>query len=363
VAAANFPDLDLLYYGITPPPLGYLLHHRGHSHTVLGLVPQALLLGLACGLLPPLRRAAPSARGRLWALIAAGLASHLLLDASNTYGIHPFFPFDRWYYGDAVFILEPWLWLLMGIPLAWDAAGRLVRCALVGLAALLVAAMAMAGIVGTASLVAMGMTVLLLVGSTRHVTAPARPLLALAASASFVLLLVGLSQVAGARARAAMDPARQGAVLDVILNPNPANPLCWSVIAVEGDEAMGEYTLRRAALSLLPSWQPPSSCVSYRLAGGGRQETTAGGSVAWIDAQRQPLAVLQDRAGRDCRVKAWMRFGRAPLLRDGTIRDLRFETGARRNFTAMTLGPDPEASPCPAYVPGWEMPRADLLAP
>ena len=29
VIASNFPDLDLLYTGVTPEPLGYLLHHRG----------------------------------------------------------------------------------------------------------------------------------------------------------------------------------------------------------------------------------------------------------------------------------------------------------------------------------------------
>jgi inner membrane protein len=364
VAAANLPDLDLLYYGITPPPLGYLLHHRGHTHTLLGLLPQALLLGLGCGLLPPFRRAAAAIRGRLWALIAAGLASHLLLDASNTYGIHPFDPFDgRWYYGDALFILKPWLWLLLGIPLAWDAAGRVIRVVFLALATLLVAVMAVAGVVGPGPLLALGMSAILVAAVTRRSQPPTRPGLALGGAVSFVLLLLGLSRVARDQARSALEPARRGAVLDVILNPNPANPLCWSVIGVEKDEAAGEYTLRRAALSLLPAWQPPSRCVSYRLAGGGQQAIASGGSVAWIDAQRQPLAVLRDRAGRDCRVTAWMRFGRAPLLRDGGIADVRFETGARGNFTAMALNPEPRASPCPAYVPGLEMPRADLLAP
>src|SRR4029453_7993236 len=48
-------------------------------------------------------------------------ASHLALDALNSYGVHPFYPADnRWYFGDAVFILEPWLWLLLGIVAAWN---------------------------------------------------------------------------------------------------------------------------------------------------------------------------------------------------------------------------------------------------
>jgi inner membrane protein len=45
-AANNLPDLDALYTKITaPPPLGYLLHHRGHTHTlILALALSALLV-------------------------------------------------------------------------------------------------------------------------------------------------------------------------------------------------------------------------------------------------------------------------------------------------------------------------------
>jgi len=115
VLAANLPDADLVYTRITPAPLGALLHHRGHTHTVAGLV----LLGFAMVavlLLPRFRDAVAPARGRLWALIAIALASHLVLDSWNSYGVHPFWPFSsRWFYGDAVYILEPWLWMILGV--------------------------------------------------------------------------------------------------------------------------------------------------------------------------------------------------------------------------------------------------------
>src|SRR5688572_27706353 len=70
VLAANLPDIDLLYVGITPPPLGYLLHHRGHTHTLVGLVAQGLLLAVACRLVPPLWRLVAGASRRMWALLA-----------------------------------------------------------------------------------------------------------------------------------------------------------------------------------------------------------------------------------------------------------------------------------------------------
>src|SRR6185503_16672422 len=45
-------------------------------------------------------------------LLLACLSSHLLLDWTNSYGVHPFWPIDdRWFYGDSVFIVEPWLWV------------------------------------------------------------------------------------------------------------------------------------------------------------------------------------------------------------------------------------------------------------
>ena len=37
-------DLDLVLTALAPAPLGYLLHHRGHTHTLLYVLPQALTL-------------------------------------------------------------------------------------------------------------------------------------------------------------------------------------------------------------------------------------------------------------------------------------------------------------------------------
>src|SRR5215475_12219034 len=47
LVANNLPDLDFVYRRITPGKLGYLLHHRGHTHTVVGaLALSALAMGL-----------------------------------------------------------------------------------------------------------------------------------------------------------------------------------------------------------------------------------------------------------------------------------------------------------------------------
>ncbi len=109
----NLPDSDLLVsYG--GGKLGYLLQHRGYTHTIVGCVALALLLAAAVALFhrwrgdPLSRREHASMAG--FALFAVLL--HLGMDALNNYGVHPFWPFDdRWYYGDVLFIVEPSFWI------------------------------------------------------------------------------------------------------------------------------------------------------------------------------------------------------------------------------------------------------------
>lgn len=119
VLASNLPDVDILtvWWG----ELAYLEHHRGLTHSILGLALQGPILAagmFAFDRLIRLRRrpdAEPARFGRLTLVALIGLFVHLLLDWTNMYGIKPFLPFDeRWFYGDIVFIVDPWLWLVLG---------------------------------------------------------------------------------------------------------------------------------------------------------------------------------------------------------------------------------------------------------
>jgi len=360
VVASNFPDLDLLYVGITPPPLGYLLHHRGHTHTLVELLAQVALLALLCHLLPATRRLAAADRTRLLALIAISLAGHLAMDASNTYGVHPFHPFDsRWYYGDAIFIFEPWLWIVLGAAAAANARRRLNRAGLVALVLLPPILLVSLDVISAGTLAALVATALVFARAGRSLSPRARAAAALSASALFVAMMFGLSRMAEARSIDLLGLARPGQVLDVVLNPNPASPLCWAVIVVERDEH--EYGLHRGTLSLLPAWQPPTACASHRRSGLRESRWSGGNRLMWSEEVRLPIEGLRQLASRDCWVRAWLQFGRAPLVRDGMILDLRFQDGRRENFTAMKLRPGPEAAACPPNMTNWGMPRADLL--
>jgi inner membrane protein len=115
VIAANLPDVDgVAYFG---PPALDLAWRRGWTHGVLALVVLPFLLAgamlLADRLVARLRRASipDGARpGALLFLSFVGVWSHPVLDTLNTYGVRWLMPFaGTWFYGDTLFIVDPWL--------------------------------------------------------------------------------------------------------------------------------------------------------------------------------------------------------------------------------------------------------------
>ena len=116
--AAEAPDLDV-FSGFKGPVYGFA-HHRGFTHSFLGLI---LTSALVTGFMYLVWRL----RGRhtnipnlppRWGLLflfcyIAGL-SHILLDFTNNYGVRPFWPFsEKWYEWGTAFIVEPPLWLFL----------------------------------------------------------------------------------------------------------------------------------------------------------------------------------------------------------------------------------------------------------
>jgi inner membrane protein len=116
--AAEAPDVDIL--GNFKDPVFGFAHHRGFTHSFLGLV---LVSALVVGFMYLIWRIRGGKikdpnRPPRWGLLflfayLAGL-THLLLDFTNNYGIRPFWPFsERWYSWDIVFIVEPVILILL----------------------------------------------------------------------------------------------------------------------------------------------------------------------------------------------------------------------------------------------------------
>ena len=359
IIAANLPDIDLAYSRITPAPIGYLLHHRGHTHTIAGLVVLALALVGAYWLFPPARKMRLLGRFRFSLLIAIALASHLVLDSLNSYGVHPFSPFDNtWYFGDAVFILEPSLWLILGIAVAWNGRSRMARLAAALPMMILLPTIISTGVVPLEVAAALTIGGAAFAMMARGLSPHTRAAAALVVCAAIAAGFFATSRIARGAALRALGPELRGQVLDVILTPNPASPLCWAVIAIELRETSGEYLLWRGTLSLAPGWKAPTSCASHRLAGSRDARMMGNGHFALRDETHQALQRLRTLATHDCWVRAWLRFGRAPVIERGSIYDLRFAERIGQDFSRMPLA---AREGCPPNVPEWGLPRADLL--
>ncbi len=120
--AAEAPDLDVL--GSVRGQAFAFAHHRGFTHAFLGVpIDAVVVLGFVYLVwrLRGRKTKNPNLPPR-WGLLffyacLAGL-SHILLDFTNNYGVRPFWPFsEKWYSWDIVFIVEPVMWLLLGLGL------------------------------------------------------------------------------------------------------------------------------------------------------------------------------------------------------------------------------------------------------
>ncbi len=363
VVASNFPDLDLIFTRLAPAPLGYLLHHRGHTHTLLFLLPQALLLLALLWLLWPnarsLLRESRDARRGLLLVLAAGFLLHIGMDFMNNYGVHPFYPFSgTWYFGDMVYIIEPVFWVAFGVPLAMVAPSRRMRIVLLSVLPVILLYVTLHGFLSWASLaalVALGAAVAAL--RFMHMHSRRALLLALGVALAFVGVQISASDKARQAVTAALvlqDP--QARVLDVALTAFPSQPLCWSFTSIESDGKT--YQLRRGHLSLAPALLSPRDCPAALTADASQEMAGTVPGVLVSDSWQGDVAALRARAAADCQLAAWLRFARMPAVDGAQATDQRFASAPRGNFTTLLLAARPA---CPFGVPAWGMPRADLL--
>lgn len=364
---SNLPDSDLLY-SFFGGKLNYLLHHRGHTHTVL----IATLLGLVAFAVTRwwLRRRGLQASSQDYGLLGGVLLLtsllHIAMDFTNNYGVHPFWPVDnRWFYGDSVFIIEPLLWAACA-PLAFIFRTHVARFAVLLLMVAAIALCFFSGMVPQmlAAAYALLVAAMLLIGQR----APAKA--ALAASVALWLGVTAMFALTAHTARAHIDAIAahqfpEGTLVDRIVTPMPVNPTCWEVMLLqkEGDNAV----LRRAMLALSPWWLTADKCLSRSL----DMPITAplvpvpGDSteqVKWYGQISTPLARLATVAATNCEAAAALRFIRMPWLANVNdelvLGDLRYDREEELGFAEIALG---DAPSCPSFMPEWVEPRRELL--
>ncbi|MDH5589250.1 MAG: metal-dependent hydrolase [Gemmatimonadota bacterium] len=250
ILAANIPDVDMASY--LGGPYFALATRRGITHGVPALVLLAFTVtGIVLGWDRWVRRrrspsADPARPGMLLLWAAVGVATHPLLDWMNTYGIRFGLPFDgTWRYGDALFIIDPWLWLILGgaVFLAPGAdagpAGRRGGLAWGALATLTSALILVAPVHWGVKLGWMaGLGTL---AAARHRGIPRSPAagertarMLVATAATYVFLMVAARDLARAHVHQAAR-ADDVFAMDILVSPSPGNPLISDVEVFTGE--------------------------------------------------------------------------------------------------------------------------------
>ena len=356
--ANNLPDFDFLYSRITQPPtLGYLLHHRGHTHTLpVALLLAALLLGMVqLGL-----RRRQSELGHadwrwLWGLALLGSLAHIAMDFTNNYGVHPFWPLHNgWFYGDFVFIIEPLFFALGVPPLLASLRSPAMRVVFVlVLGAVLVLGWSMPWVPLLVAVVITFVALIALVLAFR--LPPARRIAVAFASALLVVLVFGGTHLLAKKHALSSLPAAS-ALQDLVLTPMPANPLCWSAWRVSSKA--GTYVAERGVVASLPALLSAERC-SVELGDGSRGRAGRARARELLCRRLHALGprALLDRARRadrrrrpSLRPRPRDRVRRVRAARRCALPTLRarLDTAARRAAEGREVGHAPACHPANA---------------
>ena len=367
----NLPDLDLLVTsaGFTRDKLAYLLQHRGYTHTIVGCIVLALLLYGAAELWAKYRHFTLTRRDRLAfaGMALFGTLLHLGMDSLNSYGVHPFWPFNnQWFYGDAVFIVEPLYWIAAA-PMFFLVRTLAARIAVAIALCLAIAANVFLHLaqplwcIGVVLLTA----VLLIVG--KRASARTAALTSAAATVGVTAMFIFAGQAAAHRVDAiAAQDFPSDVSIDHVLSPSPTNPFCWDVLLMQ--TGGGRYTVRHAMFANAPSVVSADRCPGVFEGQASTAPLTAtqapaSPAVRWLGEFSMPVDRLASLVAGNCEAFELMQFARAPFATelDGqwVIGDLRFDRERALGMAEISLAAQP-ANRCRYNVP-WVPPRAALL--
>jgi inner membrane protein len=244
--AANLPDSDIavLLFG---DRWTYLKHHRGITHAIIGAICLAVILPLVFYaidlLLARWKRRDPVIRLR-GLLIASFVvtATHPLLDWLNNYGVRPFLPWSpQWAYGDLIYIVDPFLWLLFGgasFLLTSKTKWQRIRWAVLGILVTLIVVLGPGRRLNLSSprlllVIWVGALLLMLMMFFLRIDRRWGPRIALGAFVIAAAYLIGLTvthrfALAKATSQASNIASQYGeTVSKLAVMPTPANPFLW----------------------------------------------------------------------------------------------------------------------------------------
>jgi inner membrane protein len=298
VIGANLPDVDALVYVFGSGTTG-LAFRRGWTHGVLAMAVLPVVLATIMTIAGRAherrreRRGRPTLRppiqpGQLLVVSAISIWSHPLFDLLNTYGVRLLMPFSsRWFYGDTLFIVDPWVWLALGIGTFISL--RRARAVPVG--------------AGSAAVMA-------------RAERPAR--LAIVAVATYIAMMAATGRlgrgIVERQAIAAGWPASHG----VMVAPDPITPYSRTVVRDMG----AWYEIGRLTWSPRPRYE------------------AEGQPVLKLTTTQEARAALATRAGQEFALWERFPFAEVTATTDSTVvrlDDVRYGAPGRSSFASVRV--------------------------
>jgi len=285
VVGANLPDVDGVCYFIDRDlALGF---RRGWTHGVLALVVLPFVL---TGILMLIDRQRPGERrvDPRWMLALSTIAvwTHPSLDWLNTYGLRWLMPFSgKWFYGDAVYIMDVWLWLALGV-------GYLVgRQATAGvlIPGLLIGGWIVRTVIRRSPehlpllLGVIAIFVLALLWKapvSKPVLARRFATAALVLATTYIAARIALNRVTESTVAKELT-ARGDDIVEVMAGPHPIDPLSWTIVARTRDiYRYGDFDWRTRRLTLSNTTaEVARDSEEWRRA---KQDPSVWGLVTWL---------------------------------------------------------------------------------
>jgi inner membrane protein len=326
----------------------YLQHHRGITHSIIGTAFLAFVLPLIFygidRLWARVRGHTPKTKFR--GLLIASLivsATHPLLDWTNNYGVRPLLPWSpRWFYGDLVFIIDPFLWVVLGgAAFLLASKTKISKSIWIGVAAIITFLIVMgprAGDMTNRAFLAGFWIIAMIVIVALFVTGARERWGSKIALAAFAVVLVYWGALAILHARAVNRGSKEAARLvapngetvgRLAVMPTLANPLRWDCV-FETDRATYRFpiTLSSEASDRVIRYPKPTGPLAAALEEISDQKS----SNVFLGFARFPVARLADPS---CTTQTLVQLA-----------DLRYtEPGSSRGTFAVELPVD-----CPEQV-------------
>jgi inner membrane protein len=307
VLAANAPDGDILAL-LVGGRWAYLQHHRGITHSIVGSLALALALPMVFyfgdRLIAKVRQREP--RLKLKGLLIASLlvtATHPIMDWTNNYGMRFLLPWNsRWFYGDFVFIIDPFIWLVLGgaaFLLTSKTKKHIIVWVVISLVPNLIVLVGRAGTLTTEMslrLVWIAALIVLVILYRRKIVERHGSNIAIAALVLVTFYCAGLATTHALALRqakfeaASIASTKHEQIVKVAAMPTMADPLDWLCV-METDRATYKFNT-----SLLHRTQGPSNVIRYEKPFG-------------------PAAEAVAQAERDGRAEIFLGFARFPVVR------------------------------------------------